>query len=186
MSTIFYFGNKRYQKQQNFQFFKRLFLVMGDSIDMIFDVFSETILSLLKSVTSQFFSKYSKSYNILNAESLDINTKNLESPSIELISKNSKNTFLSTICRPPDGDFKAFNTFLKDVYSISLNSNKLFYATGDLNLSVLDYSKNEKVTKFLNLTFEYGFVPVISYKTNTSYKKYRECYKSYYYKLTIT
>ena len=95
---------------------------------------------------------------------LDIN----KSLSIELISKNSKNTALSTIYRPPDGDFKAFNTFLKDVYSISLKSNKLFYAAGDFNLNVLDYNKNEKVTKFLNLTFEYGFVPVINKPTRVT------------------
>ena len=42
-----------------------------------------------------------------------------------------------------------------------MKSNKLFCATGDFNLNVLGYNKNEKVTKFLNLTFEYGFVPVI-------------------------
>ena len=52
------------------------------------------------------------------------------------------------------------NNFLKDIYSISLKSIKLFYATGDFNLNVLDYNKNERVTKFLNLTFEYGLVPV--------------------------
>ena len=57
---------------------------------------------------------------------------------------------------------------MKDVYSISLKSNKLFYATGDFNLNVLDYNKNEKVTKFLNLTFEYGFVPVINKPTRVT------------------
>ena len=46
-----------------------------------------------------------------------------------------------------------------------MKSNKLFYATGDFNLNVLDYNKNEKVTKFLNLTFEYGFVQVINKPT---------------------
>ena len=99
---------------------------------------------------------------------LDINKKNVESLSIELISKNSNNTVLSTIYRAPEGDFKAFNTFLKDVYSISLKSNKLFYVTGDFNLNVLDYSKNEKVMKFVNLTFEYGFVPVINKPTRVT------------------
>ena len=54
--------------------------------------------------------------------------------------------------RPLDGDFKTFNTFLKDIYSISLKSNKLFYATEDFNLSVLDYNKNKKVMKFPEFT----------------------------------
>ena len=46
-----------------------------------------------------------------------------------------------------------------------MKSNKLFYAIGDFNLNVLDYRKSEKVTKFLNLTFEYGFVQVINKPT---------------------
>ena len=97
---------------------------------------------------------------------LDINTKNVEPLSIELISKNSKSTDLSTIYRPPDSDFKAFNTFLKDVYSISFKFNKLFYATGDFKLNVLQ--QKWKSYKILNLTFEYGFVPVINKPTRVT------------------
>ena len=59
------------------------------------------------------------------------------------------------------GDFKSFNIFLKDIYSVCLKSNKLFYATRDFNLNVLDFSTNEKFTKFLNLTFEYALVLII-------------------------
>ena len=78
-----------------------------------------------------------------------------------MISKNSKSTVLSTIYRPADGAFKAFNLFLKDICSISLKSNKLFYVTRYFSLNVIDYKKKENVTKFLNLTFEYGLVQVI-------------------------
>ena len=49
-----------------------------------------------------------------------------------------------------------------------MKSNKLFYATDNFNLNVVDYNKNEKVTKFLNLTFEYGFVPVINKPTRVT------------------
>ena len=59
------------------------------------------------------------SLNFKSRRDLDINTKTVESLSIALISKNSKNTILSTIYRPPDGDFQAINTFLEDIYSIS-------------------------------------------------------------------
>ena len=88
------------------------------------------------------------SLNFKSRRELDINTKNVESLSIELISKNSKNTVLSTIYRPPDSDFKAFNTFLKDVYSISLKSNKLFYATGDFNLNGTTKMKSYEMSEF--------------------------------------
>ena len=37
-----------------------------------------------------------------------------------------------------------------------IKSNKLIYFTADFNLRVVDNNKNEKVTKFLNLTFENG------------------------------
>ena len=50
-----------------------------------------------------------------------------------------------------------------------MKSNKLFYAIRDFNnLNVLDCNKNEKVTKFLNLTFEYGLVPVINKPTRVT------------------
>ena len=49
-----------------------------------------------------------------------------------------------------------------------MKSNKLFYVTGDFNLNALDYNKNEKVTKFLNLTFEYGLIPVVNKPTRVT------------------
>ena len=38
-------------------------------MDMVFGVFSKSNVRFLKYITSQFFSKYSKSYNILNVKS---------------------------------------------------------------------------------------------------------------------
>ena len=38
-------------------------------MDMTFGVFSEIYVRLLKSITSNFFSRYSKSYNNLNVKS---------------------------------------------------------------------------------------------------------------------
>ena len=49
-----------------FNFLKDSFSVMSVPMNMIFGVFSETDVRLLKNVISQFFSKYSKSFNILN------------------------------------------------------------------------------------------------------------------------
>ena len=41
---------------------------MGGPIDMIFGVFSETYVRLLEGISSQFFSRYSKSYNLKTLE----------------------------------------------------------------------------------------------------------------------
>ena len=42
---------------------------MGGHMNIIFRMISERIARLLKSIISQFFSQYSKSYNVLNAKS---------------------------------------------------------------------------------------------------------------------
>ena len=96
-------------------------------------------------------------HRILNAEGIYALKQ-----SKELISKNSKHTILQTIYGPVDSDIKAFNTVLKRLYSSSLKSNEIFYAFGNFKLSIRNYNKNEKVTKFRNLIFEYDFVPVIN------------------------
>ena len=56
-------------KEDNiFKFLNSHFSVTADPMDMIFGVFLETNLRLLKSIISQFFSKYSESYNNLNVK----------------------------------------------------------------------------------------------------------------------
>ena len=48
---------------------KDRFSVMTGPMDMIFGMFSETNVWLLKYIISHFFSKYSERYNILNVKS---------------------------------------------------------------------------------------------------------------------
>ena len=69
MSAIFIFEIKDAKKEIIFNFLKGRFSINGGPMDMIFGVFSETYVKLLKSIISQFFSKYSKSYNNLNVKS---------------------------------------------------------------------------------------------------------------------
>ena len=66
MFGFFIFEIKRAKMVKIFNFFKDGFSVMSDPMDMIFGVFSEIDVRLLKNITSQLFSKYSKSYSILN------------------------------------------------------------------------------------------------------------------------
>ena len=69
MSALFIFEIKGAKEDKIFNFFKGCFLVIGGLMDLIFRVFSEIYARLLKSRTSQFFSKSSKSYNNLNVKS---------------------------------------------------------------------------------------------------------------------
>ena len=69
MSTIFVLEIKGTKSNKVFNFLNGRFSVMGSPMDMIFGVFSETIVRFLKSLISQFLSKCSKSYNILNGKS---------------------------------------------------------------------------------------------------------------------
>ena len=63
MSAIFILEIKGGKKNKIFNFLRDRFSVMWSPMDMIFGKFPETYVRLLKSIISQFFSKYSKSYN---------------------------------------------------------------------------------------------------------------------------
>ena len=63
MSAVFIFEIKG---AKNYNFLKGSFSVMRSPVDMIFGVFSEIYVRLLTSITSQFFSRHSKTYNNLN------------------------------------------------------------------------------------------------------------------------
>ena len=56
------------KKDKIFNFLKSSFSVMHVPMDMIFGVFSETYVRLLTSISSQFFSRYSKSYDNLDVK----------------------------------------------------------------------------------------------------------------------
>ena len=61
MSALFIFKIKGAKVDKMFIFLKGRFSVMGDPMDIIFGVFSEIYVRLLKSEISKFFSKYTKS-----------------------------------------------------------------------------------------------------------------------------
>ena len=68
MSAVFIFEIKSSKKDEVFNFLKGCFSVMGGPMDMIFGVFSANYVRLSKSITSNFFSRYSESYNNLNVK----------------------------------------------------------------------------------------------------------------------
>ena len=69
MSAVFICEIKGAKKGNNFKFFKGSFSVMHGTMDIIFGVFSDTYVTLLTSITLQFFSRCSKRYNSLNVKS---------------------------------------------------------------------------------------------------------------------
>ena len=71
LETSFFliFEIKGAKKDKIFDFLKSRFSVMGGPMDMIFGVFSETYVRLIKSITAEFYSRYSKSYHNLNIKS---------------------------------------------------------------------------------------------------------------------
>ena len=60
MSSIFIFEIKDAKKDKIFNFLKGRFFVMGVPIDMILGLFSDIYVRLPKSITLQFFLRYSK------------------------------------------------------------------------------------------------------------------------------
>ena len=69
MSAFFIFEIKRAKTDRILNFLKGCFSKMSDPMDMAFGVFSKSNVRLLKYVTPQFSSTYSKGYNILNDKS---------------------------------------------------------------------------------------------------------------------
>ena len=68
MSANLIFEIKGAKMEKKFNFLKGRVCLMGGPMDMMFGVFSETYMRLLKSIISQFISKYSKRYNNLNVK----------------------------------------------------------------------------------------------------------------------
>ena len=61
MSAVFIFERKGAKKDTIFNFLKERFSVMSGPMDMIFGMFSETYVRLLKGITSKLYSRCSKS-----------------------------------------------------------------------------------------------------------------------------
>ena len=60
ISTVFIFEIKGAKKDNIFNFLKGRFSVMGGSMDVIFSVFSDIYVRLLKKITSHFFQDIAK------------------------------------------------------------------------------------------------------------------------------
>ena len=97
------------------------------------------------------------------------NTENIETFTIEIENKNSKNMLISAVYRPPCGNQSKFIEEIEQVVHNSKNSTKSIFLVGELNLNSLDYASSTPVKNFFNLAFENGIFPVINRSTRVTW-----------------
>ena len=97
------------------------------------------------------------------------NTENIETITIEIKNKNSKNILISSVYRPPCGNQSKFLEEIQQVVHNSKHSTKSFFLVGDFNLNSLDYASSTTVKNFFNLAFENGIFPVINRPTQVTW-----------------
>ena len=108
--------------------------------------------------------------NLKLRNDLDKFDSDIETLSIEIENRNSKNIVLSGIYRPPRGNINSFKDHLKTIMSKNSLTNKHVFITGDFNIISLDYSSNEHVKDFFHASFQNYFVPLINRPTRVTRK----------------
>ena len=80
---------------------------------------------------------------------LSINSRDVESLSIEILFFKDQNTLINVLYRPLKGVIEPFERFLKEISKKTKNNLKPFHIAGDFNLNILEHDKCTKV----NTTF---------------------------------
>ena len=88
------------------------------------------------------------------------NTENIETFTIEIENKNSKNVLISVVYQPPRGNQSKILEEIEQVVHNSKHSTKSFFLVGDLNLNSLGYASSTPIRNIFNLAFENGIFPV--------------------------
>ena len=96
------------------------------------------------------------------------NIGNIETFTIEIENRNSKNILISAVYRPPRANLSKFLEETEQVHN-SKHSTKSFFLVGDLNLNSSDYFSSIPVKNFFDLTFENGILPVINRPTRVTW-----------------
>ena len=110
-------------------------------------------------------------FNFQLLNNLNKSNDDIETLSIEILNKITKNIIISGIYRPPNGNSSVFKSEVKDLIQKVQKSKQIdkpFYTTGDLNINSLDYSENATVRNFFNLAFQSGLIPVINRPTRVT------------------
>ena len=111
-----------------------------------------------------------KVFNFKIKDDLSINCKDVKSLCVELLFERKRNSLINVLYRPPNGQIESFKKFLKYVFSITKNSNKVHHFVGDFNLHLLDHENSRKAQNFLNMICQNGIIPTINKPTGVSRK----------------
>ena len=106
-----------------------------------------------------------KSLNFRLRPDLSINSRNVESLSMEILFYKERDILINVLYRPPKGVTEPFKRFLKEILKKTKKNLKPFHTAGDFNLNILDHDKSRKVHNFLNLLYQNGMMPTISKPT---------------------
>ena len=101
-------------------------------------------------------------FEFKNRNDFSINSKDIESISVELLYEKRKNTLFNVVYIPPNGKIEPFRNFLKILFNKNKISNKNYHVTRDFNLNLLDHDQNKKVQNFLNLIYQDDMIPTIN------------------------
>ena len=103
-------------------------------------------------------------------DDLSINCKDVESLCVEILFENKCNTLINILYRPPNGQIELFEKFLRYVFNIITDSNKMHHIATGFNLNLLDYENSRKVKDFLNLKYQSSIIPSINKPTQVTRK----------------
>ena len=95
-----------------------------------------------------------------NKKYLSISDKDKEILTIEIISKESKNMFISCCYRPPKGITENLTAYLASIFQGVRNEKKKIFMIGDFDLNCLNYNE-DSMEHFYHKVFEFGFIPLI-------------------------
>ena len=105
------------------------------------------------------------SYNVMERDDLNTQTKEYESIWIEIKNKR-KNIVISCIYRHPHyNNLEDFSDYINNTFTKLSKQNKEVYLAGDFNLDLLQYETNSKCRDFYNLITSFGFLPLITQPT---------------------
>ena len=96
---------------------------------------------------------------------LYINCDGIESLSIEIRKRKTRNTIFNVVYSSPNGDLKISEQFCKDLFYKKSENLKNMILAGDFNINALDYEQNKKVQSFFNLMYRYNMIPTINKPT---------------------